>query len=319
MVHQKDLEQFTEMLDQGAIGNLQPGRQDYWSLERKEDHARKSVEGGGCKVGKMADQEKEDHAHQSVEGGGSEVGKMAGQEKEDHVRKNVEGGASKQGAQGPMTGIDLQKHRELMTQGYTAKPKLMMQLANGKEGQDNMWKCSDSNHGTAILYHFCAENEHPIDGVRHFEKYLIDAKNGFVPDKLTTAGAEVLISLKRMRDNVVTENASRKQKNKQAVKVRCARSLSPRFQFSPRSQFRVYAERPLPSPFSGTHCRGKSTRMCSPTRMFSLPLCTHFSGMSIDRVLSSHPFFQPSWFIKGGGSIQSGRERERERERERTI
>ena len=215
MVHQKDLEQFTEMLDQGAIGNLQQGRQDYWSLERKEDHARKSVEGGGCKVGKMADQEKEDHAHQSVEGGGSEVGKMAGQEKEDHVRKNVEGGASKQGAQGPMTGIDLQKHRELMTQGYTAKPKLMMQLANGKEGQDNMWKCSDSNHGTAILYHFCAENEHPIDGVRHFEKYLIDAKNGFVPDKLTTAGAEVLISLKRMRDKADRDNTLRKRnKNK---------------------------------------------------------------------------------------------------------
>ena len=139
-----------------------------------------------------------------------------------------------------------------------------------KKGQKNMWKCSDSASGTAVLHHFRATNANPIDGVRRFEKYLLDSKNGVVPDKLTTAGAAALISLKRMRDNVVTENASRKQKNKQAVKVRCARSLSPRFQFSPRAQFRVYAERPLPSPFSGTHCRGKSTRMCSPTRMCSL-------------------------------------------------
>ncbi len=36
--------------------------------------------------------------------------------------------------------------------------------------------------------------------MRHFEEYLLDAKNGFVPDKLTTAGAKALISLKRMRD-----------------------------------------------------------------------------------------------------------------------
>ena len=80
---------------------------------------------------------------------------------------------------------DLEEHLALMAQSYTEKHRLMMQLANGKKGQENVLKCSDSNRGTAVLYHFRADNEPPIDGVRQFEKYLLDAQNGFVPDKLT--------------------------------------------------------------------------------------------------------------------------------------
>ena len=182
MVHQRDLEQFKEMLREGAIGNLQPGRQDYWSLVSREDHTRKSVEGGGSKVGPMT-----------------------GQLREDHTRKCVEGGASKQG---PMTGTDLQKHRALIAQGYTEKHKLMMQLANGKKGQENVWECSDSNRGTAVLYHFRADNEPTIDGVRQFEKYLLV----HFPSQLTTKGAEAHNALKRMRAKADRDDASRERK-----------------------------------------------------------------------------------------------------------
>jgi hypothetical protein len=126
-----------------------------------------------------------------------------------HREAIEKGGASKEG---PMTGTDLEEHRALMAQGYTEKHRLMMQLANGNEGQENLWKCFDSNHGTAVLYHFRADNEPTIDGVRQFEKYLLDDQNGFVPGKLTTAGAEAHNALKRMCANADRDNASRERK-----------------------------------------------------------------------------------------------------------
>ena len=134
---------------------------------------------------------------------------MTGTDLQKHREAIEKGGASKEG---PMTGTDLEEHRALMAQGYTEKHRLMMQLANGKEGQENLWKCSDSNHGTAVLYHFRADNEPTIDGVRQFEKCLLDDQNGFVPGKLTTAGAEAHNTLKRMRATADRDNASRERK-----------------------------------------------------------------------------------------------------------
>jgi hypothetical protein len=107
-----------------------------------------------------------------------------------------------------MTGTDLQKHRALIAQGYTEKHKLMMQLANGKKGQENVWECSDSNRGTAVLYHFRADNEPTIDGVRQFEKYLLV----HFPSQLTTKGAEAHNALKRMRAKADRDDASRERK-----------------------------------------------------------------------------------------------------------
>jgi hypothetical protein len=38
-----------------------------------------------------------------------------------------------------MTETAMEEHLALMAQGYTQKHRLMMQLANGKEGQENVW------------------------------------------------------------------------------------------------------------------------------------------------------------------------------------
>jgi hypothetical protein len=149
------------------------------------------------------------HREAFEKGGGCKEGPMTGTDLQKHREAIEKGGASKEG---PMTGTDLEEHRALMAQGYTEKHRLMMQLANGKEGQENLWKCSDSNHGTAVLYHFRADNEPTIDGVRQFEKYLLDDQNGFVPGKLTTAGAEAHNALKRMCANADRDNASRERK-----------------------------------------------------------------------------------------------------------
>ena len=118
-----------------------------------------------------------------------------------------------------MTGADLQEHRALLDQGHTEKHNLMMQLANGKEGQENFWKCSESRSGTAVFYHFRADNELPIDGKGKFEKYLLNDENGFVPDKLTQKGKEARDAMKRTRVQADKKNeASRERKKKREGK-----------------------------------------------------------------------------------------------------
>ena len=72
--------------------------------------------------------------------------------------------------------------------------------------------CSDSKSGNAVLYQFRADNEPTIDGVRQFEKYLLDDQNVFLPGQLTTKGAEAHNALKRMRAQADRDNASRERK-----------------------------------------------------------------------------------------------------------
>jgi len=72
--------------------------------------------------------------------------------------------------------------------------------------------CSDSKRGNAVLYQFRADNEPTIDGVRQFEKYLLDDQDVFLPGQLTTKGAEAHNALKRMRAQADRDNASRERK-----------------------------------------------------------------------------------------------------------
>ena len=102
--------------------------------------------------------------------------------------------------------------RALLAQGYLDKHRTMMQLANGKAGQQNLWECSISKHGTAVLYHFRAVNQPEIDGVRNFEKYLLDVQNGYVQGKLTKEGVLARIAMENNRDRADSVNAARKRK-----------------------------------------------------------------------------------------------------------
>ena len=141
---------------------------------------------------------------------------MTGADQQKHRDASQQGGGCKKG---PMTGADLEKHRALLAQGYTEKHKLMMQLANGKEGQKNFWECSESRNSTAVLYRFRADNELSIDGVRKFENYLLNDENGFVPDKLTQKGKEARDAMKRTRVQADKRNeASRERKKKRQGK-----------------------------------------------------------------------------------------------------
>jgi hypothetical protein len=150
-----------------------------------------------------------------VLGGASKKGRMTGDVLQEHIDLSVLGGASKKGR---MIDDDLQEHRALIDQGYTKKHKLMMQLANGKEGQKNFWECSTSKRGNAVFYHFRANNEATIDGVREFENYLLNDENGFVPDKLTQKGKDARDAMKRTRVQAAKDKDRRERKKIQQAK-----------------------------------------------------------------------------------------------------
>ncbi len=183
------------MLRKGEIGSLQKGRQDYWSLERRQDHALKCVEGGGSKVGKMAGQSSQDHALKCVEGGGSKVGKMAGQALEDHALKCVEGGGSKVGK---MSGQALEDAGALVSQAAKVRHELLLKIANGVARDTEKWRCESSPNGNAILHRFCTDktSREPIRGVRKFEEFVLNDANGFGEGSLTPEGANALQTLK---------------------------------------------------------------------------------------------------------------------------
>ena len=90
----------------------------------------------------------------------------------------------------------------------------MMQLANGKVGQQNLWECSISK-GTYKVYRFRAVNQPEIDGVRNFETYLLDVQNGYVHGNLTEEGAEARIAMEKKRkstDNVLARRDRKRQR-----------------------------------------------------------------------------------------------------------
>ena len=75
-----------------------------------------------------------------------------------------------------------------------------MQVANGIAGQTSKWECSVTIHSaSSSRYEYCFSNEGrtSISGVRKFEEYLLDDKNGYVPDKLTGQGKLALVAMKK--------------------------------------------------------------------------------------------------------------------------
>ena len=192
MFHARDLVIFQEMLEHGEITTLDHKQNDCWSEAPRQQRSAASVRGGGCKKGTMT-----------------------GPELDKHTDSSVRGGAYKKGT---MTGPEQQQHRALMAQGKTEKHHMMMQLSNGKAEQQNFLECSDSKSGTAVLYHFCADNEPTIDGVREFEKYLLDVQNGYMPGKLTKEGASARIAMEKRLAKVDSVNAARERKRKRQGK-----------------------------------------------------------------------------------------------------
>ena len=137
---------------------------------------------------------------------------MTEPEREKHAAATVAGGGC---AKGAMTEPEREQHRALLAQGYLDKHRTMMQLANGKAGQQNLWECSISKHGTAVLYHFRAVNQPEIDCVRNFEKYLLDVQNGYVHSNLTEEGAEARIAMENKRkstDKVLAQQERKRQR-----------------------------------------------------------------------------------------------------------
>ncbi len=78
--------------------------------------------------------------------------------------------------------------------------------------------CPDSKRGNAVLYQFRADNEPTIDGVREFEKYLLDVQNGYMPGKLTKEGASARIAMEKRLAKVDSVNAARERKRKRQGK-----------------------------------------------------------------------------------------------------
>ena len=134
---------------------------------------------------------------------------MTEPEREKHAAATVAGGGC---AKGAMTEPEREQHRALLAQGYLDKHRTMMQLANGKAGQQNLWECSISKEGTTVLYHFSTDNQPKIHSVRNFEKYLLDVQNGYVQGKLTKEGVLARIAMENNRDRADSVNAVRKRK-----------------------------------------------------------------------------------------------------------
>ena len=136
---------------------------------------------------------------------------MTEPERDKHAAAAVAGGGI---AKGAMTEPGRDKHRALQDQGYLDKHRTMMQLANGKVGQQNLWECSISK-GPPKVYRFRAVNQPEIDGVRNFEKYLLDVQNGYVHCNLTEEGAEARIAMENKRkstDNVLARRDRKRQR-----------------------------------------------------------------------------------------------------------
>ena len=108
--------------------------------------------------------------------------------------------------------------RALLAQGYLDKHRTMMQLANGKAGQQNLWECSISKEGTTVLYHFSTDNQPKIDCVRNFEKYLLDVQNGYVHSNLTEEGAEARIAMENKRKSTDKDLARQDRKRQRQGK-----------------------------------------------------------------------------------------------------
>jgi hypothetical protein len=220
--HEKDLATFIDMLERGEITTLAKQHLNpfanwgVWSAERQQRHVAACVDGGGSAKGAMSEPERKKHAAACVDGGGSAKGVYS-----------FTGGCAK----GAMSEPERKKHaaatavgvsrsctKESLDQGRLDRHRTMMQLANGKVGQHNLWECCISKHGTAIVYHFRAANEATIEGLGEFRKYLLDVHNGYVHDNLTAEGAAARIAMEKQRKRADKSLADKERKRQREEK-----------------------------------------------------------------------------------------------------
>jgi hypothetical protein len=231
--HEKDLDEFIDMLDRGEITTLAKQHRSplanwaFWSAERQQRHVAASEAGGASAKGRMSGPERDKHVAASEAGGASAKGAMSEPERDKHVAACELGGGS---AKGAMSGPERDKHvaaielgyrsrtKETLDQAHLDRHRTMMQLANGKVGQQNLWECCTTQNGSATLYHFRAANEATIQGVLEFKKYLLDVRNGYVHDNLTKEGAEARIAMEKQRKIADKSLAARERKRQREEK-----------------------------------------------------------------------------------------------------
>jgi hypothetical protein len=171
--------------------------------------------GGGSAKGPMQGIVLQNHIASSVAGGASAKGPMQGIVLQNHIASSVAGGGS---AQGPMQGIDLQNHicriKDRQAQGQDHKHYRMMQVANGRPDQENLWKCVIHNVSGRHEYRFHSGNDVEIVGVRKFEAYLLDALNGYGEKNLTADGKAARKMMEQQRH--ASDNLKLKRERKSA-------------------------------------------------------------------------------------------------------
>ena len=158
-----------------------------------------------CYLVVMSEPERKKHLAACVAGGGIAKGAMSEPERKKHVAATQVGASSS-------------RTKEALDQGRLDRHRTMIQLANGKVGQQNLWECCISKNGTAVLYHFRAANEATIEGVGEFRKYLLDVHNGYVHDNLTAEGAAARIAMEKQRKIADRSHAARERKRQRKEK-----------------------------------------------------------------------------------------------------
>jgi hypothetical protein len=211
LIHIRDLDVFKELLSQGLISDLSFRQRGYLSEAWSEKHYNRSVNGGACKRGRMAEgsTKKKEHVAKIVAKNGSKLGRMAeGTDKEEHVAKGVaKGGTPK----GPMIGTKLADHRAKTIEGVKKANTVLFRLANGKKDQEHKWTVSSHLKGNAVIYTFSNGNDEPITGKGKFEDWLL--KN-YLSEDLTEDGKLALVEMKKRRiekDKEMAKYARKKQ------------------------------------------------------------------------------------------------------------
>ena len=188
IVHRRDLLEFEKMEGGGEICSLLKGHQDYWTPERKDAHALKSAQGGGCKAGKME-----------------------GEDKDAHVLKSEQGGASKAGK---MEGADKQNHGALTSQAAEDRRLRVLNIANSVAESTEKWSCKSVANGSGVALHFHSDDKsrEPIIGLGNFEDFIVNDNNGFGTKMLTPAGSHALKTLKNKKRQAEKDRARKNAK-----------------------------------------------------------------------------------------------------------
>jgi hypothetical protein len=200
------------MYDRGKVNNLGHQPNDFWTEQRKAAHAKKIVDGGGSKRGRMEERstKKKEHVAKCEAKNGCKLGPMVGTARDEHFVKSVaKGGYPK----GPMIGTKLVDHHAKQAEGLKKASTLLFRLANGKKDQVHVWTESCRKNGNATIYTFTNGFDDPIEGKRDFEDYLVDS---YESEDLTEDGKLALVEMKKKRDASDKRKARYDRKKKRA-------------------------------------------------------------------------------------------------------